>query len=103
MRKFYPVLFIILFIFPFTSFAKPNRDGKSINEHKGFVTFNLDNSKNDNKPIDIAYVVLDKYNLTGAGYINQKFEITGNKIEINDLPEGKYYADIYTAGLYKQH
>jgi hypothetical protein len=103
MRKFYATLFTILSIFPLTGFGKPGHDDKKRDERKGFVKFNLDNAKNDNRPVEAAYVILDKYNLTGAGYINQRFEVTGNKIEIYDLPEGKYYADIYTAGLYRQH
>jgi len=106
MTKFYPVLFIsILFLFPFNSFAKRDKsDGDAAAQNlKGFVVLKLDNSINDGKPIDPAYIVLDKYDLTAAGYISQKFDIVDNKIMISDLPEGKYYADIYIKGIYKQH
>jgi hypothetical protein len=60
------------------------------------VIFTLDNSINGNKPVEAAYVILDKYNRTGAGYVSQKFQVNDNKIIITDLPEGKYYADIFT-------
>ena len=40
----------------------------------GSVTFKLDNSKNDGKAIEAAYVVLDKYDLTGAGFIKERFD-----------------------------
>jgi len=106
MTKFYPVLFIsILFLFPFNSFAKRDKsDGNAAAQtRKGFVVLKLDNSINDGKPIDAAYIVLDKYDLTYAGFINQKFDVVDNKIIISDLPEGKYYADIYIKGMYKQY
>jgi hypothetical protein len=106
MRKFYAVLFIsILFLFPFNSFAKPDRsDGNAASQNRnGFVVLKLDNSINDGKSINAAYIVLDKYDLTYAGFINQKFDVVDNKIMISDLPEGKYYADIYIKGMYKQH
>jgi hypothetical protein len=105
MKKFYPLLFIsILFLFPFNSFAKRNRTVKAdAQQRKGFVVLKLDNSKNGGQPINAAYIILDKYDLTGAGYVSKKVEVTNNQITLTDLPEGKYYADIYTKGIYKQH
>ncbi|MEP6845283.1 MAG: hypothetical protein ABI861_04745 [Panacibacter sp.] len=104
MKKFYPGLIAILFLAPFTSFGKNDHSDSVVQQQrKGFVTFNLNNSINSNKPVDAAYVILDKYDRTGAGYIRQKFEVADNKIIISDLPEGKYFAEIYTKGLYKQH
>jgi len=105
MKKFYFLLLIaILFIFPFNSFAKRNRSSNTdVQEHKGFVVLKLDNSKNGGQPIDAAYIILDKYNLTGAGYVSKKVGVTNNQIALKDLPEGKYYADIYTKGIFKQH
>ena len=67
------------------------------------MIFTLDNSINGNKPVEAAYIILDKYNRTGAGYVSQKFQVNDNKIIITDLPEGKYYADIFTKGFYKQY
>ena len=101
--KLYTSILIILFLFPVTIFARPGRTDKNIAQPKGFVVFSLDNSKNGNKPVEAAYVILDKYNRTGAGYVSQKFQVNDNKILISDLPEGKYYVDIFTKGFYKQY
>jgi hypothetical protein len=87
MKKFYAVLFIsILFLFPFNSFAKRDRcDGNAATQNRnGFVVLKLDNSINDGKSINAAYIVLDKYDLTYAGFINQKFDVVDNKIMISD-------------------
>ena len=53
--------------------------------------------------MEAAYIVLDRYDLTAAGYVIDKFEVSNNKVVLADLPTGKYYADIYTKGIYKQH
>jgi len=94
-----------LFFIPAITFAKPGRSDKDIQpvKNKGYVIFTLDNSINGNKPVEAAYVILDKYNRTGAGYVSQKFQVNDNKIILTDLPEGKYYADIFIQGFYKQH
>ena len=106
MNKFYPILFIaILFFFPFNSFAKRDKSDVAApaKERKGFVVFKLDNSVNDGKRVSEAFVILDKYDRTAAGYVRQKFDVLDNKITISDLPEGKYFADVYLKGNYKQH
>ena len=90
MVKLYTGIITLLFLFPAITFAKPGRSDKNIAQSKGFVVFSLDNSKNGNKPVEAAYVILDKYNRTGAGYVSQKFQVNDNKILIADLPEGKY-------------
>jgi len=103
MIKLYVSIITILFLLPFNSFAKKHRSDKAIEQRKGYVTFKLDNSLNGNKPVEAAYIILDKYNRTGAGYVSQKFEVKDNQILISDLPEGKYYVDIFTKGFYKQY
>lgn len=106
MNKFYPILFIaIIFFFPFCSFAKhAESDGAApLKERKGFVVFKLDNSLNNGKAVNEAFVILDKYDRTAAGYVRQKFDVVDNKIMLSDLPEGKYFADVYLKGNYKQH
>jgi hypothetical protein len=98
MKKLYRILFIsILFLFPFNSFSKRDRsDGNATAQNrKGFVVAKIDNSINDNKPIDAAYIVLDKCDLTAAGYVCQKFDVVDNRTMISDLSERKYYIDIY--------
>jgi hypothetical protein len=47
--------------------------------------------------------VLDKCNLTAAGYVMDKFDVQNNTITIPNLPEGKYFAEIYIKGIYTQH
>jgi len=103
MTKLYLSIIAIVFLFPLKSFSKPGRSEKIAEQRKGFVTLKLDNSKNGNKPVEAAYIILDKYNRTGAGYVSKKFEVKCNQILIEDLPEGKYYADIFTKGFYKQY
>lgn len=103
MVKFYLTILTSLILLPSVLLAKPRRATKDFELKKGFVTLNIDNSKNGNQPIEAAYVILDKYNRTGAGYVSKKFEVEDNKIYIDNLQEGKYYVDIYTKGFYKQH
>lgn len=103
MTKLYLTFIILFFIFPIKSFSTPDRSDKATAAKKGYVTLKLDNSKNSNKPIDAAYIILDKYNRTGAGYVSKKFEVKDNQVLISDLPEGKYYIDIFTKGLYRQY
>lgn len=67
------------------------------------LTIKLDNSKNNNSPVPAAYVILDKYNLTAAGYVKEKFDVQNNFITIPNLAEGKYFAEVYIKGIYSQH
>ena len=103
MVKLYLTILTSLILLPSVLLAKPYRSIKDFELKKGFVTLSIDNSKNDNQSIETAYVILDKYDRTGAGYVSKKFEVEDNKIYIDNLPEGKYYVDIYTKGFYKQH
>lgn len=102
MVKFYLTIITILVI-PIFAFAKGKHSAKIADQSKGSVVFLLDNSKNNNQSVEAAYIILDKYNRTGAGYVSQKFEVEDNRIIIGDLPEGKYYVDIFTKGSFKQH
>ena len=97
MRQIYYSVIAILFILPFKLNAQNNI------LKKGSVIFKLDNSRNENEPVETAWVILDKYDLTGAGFIKQKFDVTDNKIALENLPVGKYYADIYVKGFYGEH
>jgi len=97
MRKLYYSIVLLL------SFLVCNVNAQTPISRTGSVTFKLDNSKNDNKPVETAYIILDKYDLTGAGFIKEKFYVSNNIILLENLPLGKYYADIYTQGYYKKH
>lgn len=67
-------------------------------------TIQLDNSANKVKTVDSAFIIFDKYDRTGAGFI-QKVVYTdeNSNLILEDIPEGKYFVEIYTAGLQKQH
>jgi hypothetical protein len=96
MRKLYYLITVLTF-FTLKVNAQCNTSAK------GSVIIELDNSKNENQPVEAAYIILDKYNLTGAGLVKERFDVSDNKISLDNLPVGKYYADIYTKGDYKQH
>jgi hypothetical protein len=66
--------------------------------------FHIDNSVNKNNTVDSALVILDKFDHTGAGVVRKVFyPNTDNQVIINELPAGKYYAEIYVLGTYKKH
>jgi len=97
MKKFYFSAIAVLLL------LSVNTQAQNKTDLKGSVTISLDNSKNGNQPVETAYIILDKYDLTGAGYVKEKYDVANNRIIITDLPAGKYYADIYTKGIYQQH
>ena len=67
-------------------------------------TFHLDNTVNKNKSVDSVLVILDKFDRSGAGIVTKVFyPDANNQIIIDNLPAGKYYAEIYVLGLYKKH
>ncbi len=67
-------------------------------------TLNLDNTTNQNRTVDSVLVILDKFNLSGAGIVTKVFYPgPNNKIIIEDLEPGRYYADIYVLGTYQKH
>jgi hypothetical protein len=97
MRKFYYSVIAAFALLPNGINAQKKFDTK------GSVTFRLDNSRNNNNPVDTAYIILDRSDLTGAGIVKSKYEVIGNKILFRNLSVGKYYADIFIQGFYKQH
>ena len=64
----------------------------------------LDNSVNKNNTVDSVLIILDKFDHTGAGVVKKVFYPNiDNQVIIEDLPVGKYYAEIYVLGIYKKH
>ena len=59
--------------------------------------------KNKYVIVDSVYIIFDRYDLTGAGVIKQKFYPTDNKVVIEKVPKGKYYVDIYCIGIDQQN
>jgi hypothetical protein len=67
------------------------------------IIITLNNNSNDNKPVDSVYIIMDRYDRTGAGIIKQVFYPINNKISFS-IPKGKYYVDIFCLGLHdKEH
>lgn len=67
-------------------------------------SFHIDNSVNKNNTVDSVLVILDKFDHTGAGIVRKVFyPNSDNHVIIEDLPVGKYYAEIYVLGIYKKH
>ncbi len=79
------------------------RTGRSSKNATAYI-FHFDNTVNKNNSVDSVLVILDKYDHSGAGIVRKVFHPgADNQIVIEDLPAGKYYADIYVLGMYKQH
>lgn len=56
-----------------------------------------------NQVIDSALIILDKYDRTGAGVVMQMVKLDeNNELSLTEVPEGKYFATIYTYGLKKE-
>jgi hypothetical protein len=56
---------------------------------------------------DAVFVILDKYDRTGAGIVKQKFYVNeNNEVVITGVPDGKYLATVQCLGIhsdYSQH
>jgi hypothetical protein len=67
-------------------------------------TIHLDNTINKNNAVDSVFVILDKFDRSGAGVVKKVFyPDSNNQVIVEDLPAGKYYAEVYVLGLYKKH
>src|ERR1700722_16349177 len=98
MKKFYTVFLSLLIVLHLVSFAGPNKASAV----SGTIVIRLDQSKYRSININQLYVVFDKFDRTGAGIVKEKVPLTNNEAVINDVPEGKYYVDVYTGGAYSQ-
>jgi hypothetical protein len=65
------------------------------------VTIRLDNSLNNNTPVDSVYVIFDRYNLTAAGTVKKVFYPVNNTVTIPAVPEGKFYITVLCLGIYR--
>jgi hypothetical protein len=76
-------------------------DGLPIKD-SGTVTISLQNASDKLSKIDSVYIILDRFDLRGAGVVKQIFYPDGeNRIKIS-LPKGKYYLNIYCLGIYNK-
>ena len=68
----------------------------------GTVTILLQNASDKLSKIDSVFIILDQYDLRGAGVVKQIFyPDIDNRIKIS-LPKGKYYMKIYCLGIYNK-
>jgi hypothetical protein len=62
----------------------------------------LQNASDKLSKIDSVFIILDQYDLRGAGVVKQIFyPDMDNRIKIS-LPKGKYYMKIYCLGIYNK-
>ncbi len=77
------------------------RDSLPIND-SGTVTILLQNASDKLSKIDSVFIIMDRYDLRGAGVVKQVFyPDMDNRIKIS-LPKGKYYMSIYCLGIYNK-
>lgn len=98
MKKFCTLLFLfaVMASLPASAQARKRKDSTT-------VTIQLNNFRNKNAAVDSVVVIFDKHNRTGAGTVRQLFVPVNNEIVIPNVPEGKYYIDIYCLGIYQQY
>jgi hypothetical protein len=62
----------------------------------------LQNASDKLSKIDSVFIIMDRYDLRGAGVVKQIFyPDIDNRIKIG-LPKGKYYMNIYCLGIYNK-
>ena len=68
----------------------------------GTVTISLQNASDKLSKIDSVFIIMDRYDLRGAGVVKQVFyPDMDNRIKIS-LLKGKYYMIIYCLGIYNK-
>ena len=78
----------------------PSKDSPS--KDSGTITISLQNASEKLSKIDSVFIILDRYDLRGAGVVKQIFyPDMDNRITIT-LPKGKYYMNIYCLGIYNK-
>jgi hypothetical protein len=84
--------------------AKTNANNTSAKSTITSYAFKLNNAVNKNNQVDSVLVILDKYDRTGAGIVTKIFYPNQqNEIFIDELPAGKYYAEVFVLGMYQKH
>ncbi len=76
--------------------------GSSSSTDSGTVTISLQNASDKLSKIDSVFIIIDRYDLRGAGVVKQIFyPDMDNRIKLS-LPKGKYYMNIYCLGIYNK-
>src|ERR1700733_3854019 len=75
---------------------------KSPFKDSGTVSISLQNASDKLSKINSVFIIIDRYDLRGAGVVKQVFyPDIDNRIKIS-LPKGKYYINIYCLGIYNK-
>ena len=92
---------IIFVLFVMASGHCYGRDS-SPSTDSGTVTISLHNASDKLSKIDSVFIIIDRYDLRGAGVVKQIFyPDMDNRIKLS-LPKGKYYMNIYCLGIYNK-
>ena len=67
------------------------------------VTIKLNNSRNKTFLVDSVLVIFDRYDLSGAGIVKKVYYPVNNMISIEEVPEGRYYIDVFCMGTKKYY
>ena len=92
---------ILVVLLVFMGFAEANAQRKN-NTDSVSVTLRFNNNVNKNLPLDSVYVILDRWDLSGAGMIKKMYQPKDNVIVLDKVPRGKYYIDVFCLGIYQQ-
>ena len=93
----------IVYCFFLLLFSPALLAAKETSGKPGTIVIRLDGAKYGSLPFEESYVILDKYDGTGAGMVAQKFPVLHNEILLTHVPRGKYYVDVFTLGRYRGH
>jgi len=92
----------IIFLLLLSSGHCFGNDSLTIRKDSGMVTILLQNAYDKLSRIDSVYLVIDRYDLRGAGVIKQVYyPDPENKVSLK-VPSGKYYMNIYCLGIYNK-
>ncbi len=64
------------------------------------IIIQLDNFSNKNELIDSVYLIIDRYDRTGAGIVKRVCHPVNNALVVT-VPKGKYFINVFCLGLYK--
>lgn len=93
----------ILHIFLLLLFSPVFLAAKETSGKPGTIVIRLDDVKYGSLSFQESFVILDKFDGTGAGTVSQKFPVRNNEILLTNIPQGKYYVDVFTLGKYRGH
>jgi hypothetical protein len=94
---------IVLLLTSLFGFFKVEAQSHKKRADSVLVKITLDNSANKNAPVDSVLVILDRFDLSGAGIIKDVVYPVNNQILLHNVPEGKFYITLICLGIYKDN